>query len=392
LQIVPADTTVNTQSVWTMFLNPTVPLGKECYIRLYLPTDLEYSFEFVTAGGIFLPQSQTEVVPTSDLAFEQPTGAEKRQAIKFSGCNQDSSLGESPFGSAAISQITTQKAKMDSGDFGLQIFKDEDCTQAIATLNKGVHVSADDMQTGLLSNLKIEPLVETVQLTSLTYVEFTTAHNLYKDARIVISLPPGLKPLPDGQKGQVEAFAGSTRATEYTMVDGKVVIDNFVQVSESTAPFHFKFALSDIENQISSKDAGGYTVETFYKNPANGEYFMTDTFTEQSSFTAKPGLLSADKDLSIDDPTNFKDDAIYEFSFSENSMVPKGGYLRVDFPDDVDFNKTVTLKTGSCDPAVTTCQIANDNPKSIIIKTIEQVGKEQPVSVKIGGVKNSRSF
>lgn len=57
LQIVPADTTVNTQSVWTMFLNPTVPLGKECYIRLYLPTDLEYSFEFVTAGGIFLPQS-----------------------------------------------------------------------------------------------------------------------------------------------------------------------------------------------------------------------------------------------------------------------------------------------------------------------------------------------
>lgn len=90
---------------------------------------------------------------------------------------------------------------MDSGDFGLQIFKDEDCTQAIAILNKGVHVSADDMQTGLLSNLKIDPLVDTVQLTSLTYVEFTTAHNLYKEARVVITLPPGLKPLADGEKG-----------------------------------------------------------------------------------------------------------------------------------------------------------------------------------------------
>lgn len=93
LQIEPADTTINSQSTWTLYLNPTVPLGKECYIRLYLPTDLSYEFNFVSATGIFLPQGQTMIVPTSDLSFEPPKGAELRQAIKFTGCSQISSLG-----------------------------------------------------------------------------------------------------------------------------------------------------------------------------------------------------------------------------------------------------------------------------------------------------------
>lgn len=55
---------------------------------------------------------------------------------------------------------------MDSGDFGLEIWKDEDTTQAIAVLNGGVKVSLGNVENGFLSDLRLYPLVSTVQLTS----------------------------------------------------------------------------------------------------------------------------------------------------------------------------------------------------------------------------------
>jgi hypothetical protein len=58
LQVEPSDSTVNTQSLWTLNLNPTIALGNECYIKLYIPLDLEYKFEFVDSDGIFLPRNQ----------------------------------------------------------------------------------------------------------------------------------------------------------------------------------------------------------------------------------------------------------------------------------------------------------------------------------------------
>jgi|LauGreDrversion4_2_1035121.scaffolds.fasta_scaffold79277_2 hypothetical protein len=57
LLVEPTDSTVNTQSTWTLSLNPTIPLSTECYIRLYIPLDLDYKFEFVDADGVFLPRN-----------------------------------------------------------------------------------------------------------------------------------------------------------------------------------------------------------------------------------------------------------------------------------------------------------------------------------------------
>lgn len=103
-------------------------------------------------------------------------------------------------------------------------------------------------------------------------------------------------------------------------------------------------------------------------------------------------MLSADKDLEIDKPTNFADDAVYTFIFSENSMVPLGGFIRIDFPDDIIFDAERILKVNSCDPVVTTCTVATDNERSIIIKTSEQVEREVQVRHNLGGIKNARSF
>lgn len=80
---------------------------------------------------------------------------------------------------------------------------------------------------------------------------------------------------------------------------------------------------------------------------------MVDAVSISQSFVATTGLLTAEEDLQIEPKTNFADNAVYTFTFSENSMVPKDGFIRIDFPDDVKFVEGVTLTTESCDPAIT---------------------------------------
>lgn len=114
------------------------------------------------ADGIFLPKNQQSILATSDLAILPGTADEPRPSVKFFGCNQDASLGATPFGRAIISEITTQKAIKDSDSFGLSIYKDEDCTQLIAVLETGVIVSAASLSPGFLYDMELRPLISTV--------------------------------------------------------------------------------------------------------------------------------------------------------------------------------------------------------------------------------------
>jgi len=236
------------------------------------------------------------------------------------------------------------------------------------------------------------PLITTVQIKSLLYIEFITEHNLYNEGSVEIIVPPLLKLPAVDSKIDVTPLEGSTRAKEAFIKDEFTVrIENFVQVEVNEAPFTYKFGLSGIENQISAKDAGAFTITTYYRN-SDGIDYVVDTSQSSTSFVATTGLLSADKDLEIDKPTNYADNAVYTFIFSENSLVPEGGYIRIDFPDDVIFDAEAILKVESCDPAVATCTVASDNERSIIIKTITQVEREVQVKHKLGGIKNARSY
>lgn len=115
-------------------------------------------------------------------------------------------------------------------------------------------IPADNMSPGFLSELKIEPLVFTVQLISQLYVEFTTEHALYDKARIIIIPPPGLTLPAVGESITVTPYQGSTRATSAvigTDADtgaGTIIVDNFVQQAKEDAPLHYKFSLSGIAN------------------------------------------------------------------------------------------------------------------------------------------------
>lgn len=220
-------------------------------------------------------------------------------------------------------------------------------TQAIAVLQPGVKIFATTMSPGYLYDMKLYPLIYTVQVSSLLYIEFETEHSLYQGAKIMIRLPSGLVLPDDGTTIAVTPLGGSTRVTEATIVGGMIELLNFVQVEENAAPYKYSFGLSDIQNQISAKDAGDYAITTYYLD-TDGRYYTVDTQTWFESFTATTGLLSADKEIVMDNPTNFADNAVYTFTFSEDSMVPSGGFIQIDFPVEIVFDQATTLKTGSC--------------------------------------------
>lgn len=205
-------------------------------------------------------------------------------------------------------------------------------TQAIAVLDDGVKIFASTMSPGFLYEMKMYPLITTVQTSTLLYIEFETEHTLYQGAKVVIRLPAGLSVPPIGTVIAVTPLGGSTRATEAIVIGVNTIeILNFVQVEENIAPYKYSFALSDIANQISAKDAGDYSITTYYL-ARDGRYYTVDTQTWFESFTATTGLLTAESDITIDDPTNFADNAVYSFTFSEDSMVPAGGFIQIDFP------------------------------------------------------------
>ena len=93
LQVDPSDTTVNTESQWTLSLSSTVPLATECYIKLLFPLDLEYDFQSITGSGIFLPKNLQSILTTDAVSIVQGTPADPRLSVTFFGCNQDASLG-----------------------------------------------------------------------------------------------------------------------------------------------------------------------------------------------------------------------------------------------------------------------------------------------------------
>jgi hypothetical protein len=126
-------------------------------------------------------------------------------------------------------------AKMDSGRFGVKICKDEDCEQKIALMEEAQepYISKDRMVVNEMSSssCSISALIDRVQIVNLITIQFTIVTPIYADARVVIVMPPGLVVPENG--GEVQNFAGSTTAQEYTVnEDGHVVIDNFVKTTK----------------------------------------------------------------------------------------------------------------------------------------------------------------
>lgn len=220
---------------------------------------------------------------------------EPRQSILFSGCYDLSSLGKLPSGRLLLEFLQTQVAVMDSNQFSVDIYKDDLLTQKIAVLAAGTILKASDIKPGDLINLQLYPLISTVQLSTLLYINFTTTHNLYPNAMITIELPASLT-APTGQinviglASQSSGSQQSTYATIANVTDSTIIIYNFVS-QMIKAPYTFVFAVDQVYNQLSSKDAGEFSISTHYDN--NGVYAVIDTASAPNSFTATPNTIDA---------------------------------------------------------------------------------------------------
>lgn len=144
----------------------------------------------------------------------------------------------------------------DSGEFDVDIFKDAEMSQLIASLEPGFIISAMDIQPGKLTKLSIEPLIDTVQTSSFMYFKFQSAHKLHIGAKIKINLPNGLVVPPVGSEIEVIGLPSpssypqpSTHAISGVVKADKVVeINDFVMLQERPKGFEYSFILVSLAN------------------------------------------------------------------------------------------------------------------------------------------------
>ena len=150
--------------------------------------------------------------------------------------------------------------------------------------------------------------------------------------------------------GLQSATSGSQKSVDaqYANVleNRRIEILDFVTSDDRNAPFQFVFGINGIQNQISAKDAGEYTITTYEKWRDN--FYMIDQLTSQTSFVAEPGLITTTGQVTIDYPTNYRDNSTYTLKFTSPGSIPQNGFIRVHLPPEIQVVNEITLKLGSC--------------------------------------------
>lgn len=150
----------------------------------------------------------------------------------FPGCNLESALGKTPFGRIDISDIQTQTAIKDSGNFEIEIYKDQQLTQLIAKLAPGAILPASNVQPGTLTNMKLIPSDYRVQVVTDLTVSFTLGNQLDGEAQVIVRLPTGLSIPNDATSLTVELMDASTVVA--TVLPGnEILVPNVVPAGTS---------------------------------------------------------------------------------------------------------------------------------------------------------------
>ena len=109
--------------------------------------------------------------------------------------------------------------------------------------------------------------------------------------------------------------------------------------------FQFEIKLRSITNQLSTKDAGGYTVTTF--NKIGDARYPVDSGSMDTSFVADPGSIT-EQGIAIEKSVNDFNAAVYTMTFELESRIPISGYYKIAFPPQITLDISTTFSTGSC--------------------------------------------
>lgn len=191
-------------------------------------------------------------------------------------------------------EFAMPRAVKSSEPFNIQIYKDEELTQLIASMTDGVRIEKANITPGKLNDVTIVPANPQVQKKTEMKITFTTTHKLDRDSMIEIRMPSALTLAGQPETLiEVESLDETTGVTK--KLKGKIVksgqhIQIFDVLADTPAgepiPAEKKFILTinDVQNQNSAKDAGDWEVSTMLK--VSEQYFEVDHSSKEKSFTA----------------------------------------------------------------------------------------------------------
>ena len=186
MKIQPSNLEIGTDSTWTIFLAVPIPMELECYVKIYYPSDLVFTFNTITAQGFFRP-------PSSDnLSSENMEHNTEEKFMVFEGCNKFNGVGEEPYGRLIIDSLRTPGQIKDSGSFKVEIYKDQGLTKKIAYQDQGGFLDEADLLPGYIFDMTLKPEDPVVGKASGHRITFTTTHPITDNGKIVIYMPPNM--------------------------------------------------------------------------------------------------------------------------------------------------------------------------------------------------------
>lgn len=195
LNIQPRIIKIGEFSIWSISLTKfPIPLETGCYVKLVIPRDLEFINTSMNGYEMFSGTSGTVV---QDVIVEKE-GDPRGVVVKFEGCQVRQTVGPSPQGRLEINRIKTPNARRESGNFWLEIYKDDTYTSPIAILTDGISLDVADLEPGTVDSITVAPAEFGVQVVTDYTIIFRTEHDLFIGSSIKIKFPPSIILPPTG--------------------------------------------------------------------------------------------------------------------------------------------------------------------------------------------------
>jgi hypothetical protein len=117
-------------------------------------------------------------------------------------------------------------------------------------------------------------------------------HDLLTNAKIQIKMPAGVE-LESLAGTYSQGYTVNSVAATAIIEEGQTIdILDFIGVGNPwEGGFFFEIKLRSITNQISTQDAGGFTVTTY--NRIDDAHYPVDSASMASSFVADPGTITS---------------------------------------------------------------------------------------------------
>ena len=214
------------------------------------------------------------------------------------------------------------------------------------------------IQPGLLYGVSIAPAVTLVQQTTSVTFNFTIENDLIGPATLRINLPIYSGSLPVDSNLTISSIDRSTTATSGKIVQGIrsslsgqptfiVEIQNFVANNTvASAKKSFSLTVQGLTNQISTKDAGLFSITTY--DVFGGIPYVVDTVVIPTSYKATQGVVSQNGTVQFENPQNFARGGVYTFRFTTQSRIPPQGFVQLVVPVDLQIEPSTALSSGSC--------------------------------------------